>query len=78
MPAIVTPEAILACFTGGFGVGAGWVLVGTVVVDDVSVVVESDGGGAGGESANAYAEATPATARASNSTSSAARFTAAV
>jgi pyruvate/2-oxoglutarate dehydrogenase complex dihydrolipoamide acyltransferase (E2) component len=81
MPAIVTPEAIRAFLTGGFGVVAGCVLVGTVSVEDVSVVVESVlvvVGGGGGESASAYAAATPDTPRASRSTRSAARFTAGV
>jgi hypothetical protein len=81
MPSIVTPEAIRALLTGGFGVVAGCVLVGTVVVEDVSVVVESVlvvvvGGGF--ESASAYAAATPDTPRASRSERSAARFTAGV
>jgi hypothetical protein len=49
-----------------------------VVVDDVSVGVESDGGGGGLESASAYAAPTPATPRAKITTRSAARFTAAV
>jgi hypothetical protein len=82
MPAIVTPEAIRAFLTGGFGVVAGCVLVGTVSVEDVSVVVEFVLvvvlGGGGGESASAYAAATPDTPRASRSTRSAARFTAGV
>jgi hypothetical protein len=39
MPAIVTPEAIRAFWTVGFGVVTGCVLAGTV--EDVSVVVES-------------------------------------
>ena len=79
IPAIVTPAAIRACFAGGGGVGFGCVLVGGVVtVDEVSVGVESDGGGGGPESPSAYAAPAPATPRASITTRSAARFTAAV
>jgi hypothetical protein len=56
MPAIVTPEAIRAFLTGGFGAVTGCVLVGTVSVVVVSVEVESVlvvVGGGGGESASA-------------------------
>jgi hypothetical protein len=78
---MVTPAAIRERLAGGLGVGFGCVLVGGVVgvvVDDVSVGVESDGGGGGLESASAYAALTPATPRAKITTRSAARFTAAV
>jgi hypothetical protein len=77
---MVTPAAIRERLAGGLGVGFGCVLVGGVVgvVDDVSVGVESDGGGGGLESASAYAAPTPATPRAKITTRSAARFTAAV
>ena len=79
---MVTTAAIRERLAGGLGVGFGCVLVGGVVggvvVDDVSVGVESDGGGGGLESASAYAAPTPATPRAKITTRSAARFTAAV
>ncbi len=77
MPAIVTPSAILGFLTGGGGVGAGDV-VGVVSVVVVSVVVVSVVVDGGGESAKAYAAASPATPSAIRSTSSAARFTARV
>ena len=80
MPSIVTSEAIRAFFTGGFGVVTGCVLVGTVSVEEVSVVesVLVVVAGGGFESASAYAAATPDTPTASSSTRSAARFTAGV
>ncbi len=80
MPLTVTPDAILARFAGGGGVGAVDVLVGVVSVVEVSVgsVLVVVGGGGGGESASAYAAAAPDTPRASNTARSAARFTAAV